>query len=372
MFRFWIIIILLVCVTILPIMAGVTVHVPEKLTFCEEEIPLELSDVRERLLTQLMIFSKKKVQMTLWWMRKDRFFPTIEKILKKRHLPEDLKYICVIESSLIQRARSSRNAYGLWQFMAPTARENGLNVSGNIDERLHLEKATDAAFDYLEKMKNEFGSWAIALAGYNAGHGRIKHEIYRQGTSNYYEIELPDETERYLFNAISTKLILENPELYGFDFSNIKPFPVMDYEEVLVKLDNFIPVKMLAYCADLPFRDFSRMNPWIKGVNLEKGTYKLHIPTDRKKQFNRRMKNYFKKLIGYSSLGNGLKVIVSTETAHMRMGPGMEYPSFRILIKGDKFRVKGRTGHRENGHYWYIFKLNDGSSGWIWGAEINR
>nr|HPQ42286.1 lytic transglycosylase domain-containing protein [bacterium] len=229
--------------------AEIMAPVPETVEFCGEPVPLDTSDVRERLQTQLMIFSNMDVQMSLWHMRKMRFFPVIERILSDRGFPDDLKYVCVIESSLITRARSPMNAYGPWQFLAGTARERGLVVDDDIDERLHLEKATHAALDYLQKLKDELGSWAAALAAYNAGPDRIKREVYRQGTSSYYELILPDETERYVFNAISVKLILENPEKYGFDFSTLTFFNDPDGESVTLNIDNFVPVKMLAWCS---------------------------------------------------------------------------------------------------------------------------
>lgn len=353
-------------------LAGVTVHIPETVTFCGQTVPLDYADTRERLTTQLMVFQNKKVQVSLWYMRKNRFFPTIERVLSERGLPDDLKYICVIESSLIPKARSSANAYGPWQFLAPTARAHGLSVAKGIDERLHLDKATHAAMDYLEEMQQEFGSWTTAMAGYNAGDGRVKREIYRQGTSNYFEMELPDETERYVFNAIAVKLIFEAPERYGFDFSILESLESPATESVTLKLTNFIPIKMLAYAANQTFREFILANPWIRGVNLKKGTYRIDVPVGQKTQFLKRVNDYFKKINGFKGLGNGLKVTVKSEKGNMRIGPGAEYPVFRTVKRGDKFRVKGRIATRDKGHYWYIFKLDDGSSGWIWGKEIGQ
>lgn len=348
------------------------VFIPDSVQFCGETVPLDQGDVRERLQTQLLVFSNSEVQMTLWHMRRNRFFPVIEKILKDRGLPDDLKYVCVIESALLMRARSASNAYGPWQFLAGTARERGLSIGEGIDERLHLEKATHAALDYLSMMKDEFGAWATAMAGYNAGPERIKREIYRQGTSNYYELVLPDETERYVFNAISVKLILENPEAYGFDFSSTPYFSDIKSESIALNLDNFVPVKMAAYCAGLSFREFSALNPWLNGVNIPRGDYVIHIPEGSEKMFRTRLERYFAQIRGFNAYARGLRVKVTADTGKMRIGPGENYPVFRTLDSGSNFRVSGRTGMKDRGKYWYIFKLDNGASGWIWGGELDR
>ncbi|MBN1296549.1 transglycosylase SLT domain-containing protein [bacterium] len=349
---------------------GIQPFVPETVSFCDEPVPLNISDVRERLITQLMIFAERNVQMTLWHMRKDRFFPVIERILMARGAPDDLKYVCVIESSLITRARSARNAFGPWQFLAATARETGLDVTDEIDERLHLEKATHAAVDYLEAMKVDFGSWTTALAGYNAGPERVKNEIYRQGTSSYYELVLPDETERYVFNALAVKLIFENPSVYGYDFSGLTAFSDIPCETIDITIDNFVPVKILAYSANMQFRDFNAVNPWINGVNLHRGRYSICVSPSGKARFLSRLDTYFRQLNGYIPFSSGMKKTVSAEHGSMRLGPGMEYPVFRTLRTNDEFRVSGRTGSKDRGHFWYIFKTSNGAAGWIWGGEV--
>jgi membrane-bound lytic murein transglycosylase D len=349
-----------------------SVLIPENLTFCDEPVPLTSSDVRERLETQLLILSNQKVQVTLWLKRKDQYLPYIETILKKRKLPVDLKYIPVIESALIMRARSSRNASGLWQFMLPTGRERDLIINDGIDERLHLEKATSAALDYLVYLRSTFGSWSLALAAYNLGQGRIKDEIYNQGTSNYYDMVLPEETERYVFSAIAAKLIFENAELYGFEPENIAAFQQNETREIQLHINNFVPVKMLAFCAGTSYRMFRNLNPWIIGVNLEKGNYTLKIPSESVDVFHRNVQAYFKQIEGYTEFDRPRRMTIKSKLGHMRVGPGMEYPAFRILSEGDTLRVAGRNGRHDSGHFWYIFKLANGASGWIWGGELTE
>ena len=371
MYRFCV---LMVCILLsgASALAGLTVHIPDQITFCGEIVPLDNPDVRDRLETQLLIFANQRVTFTLWFRRAQQFFPTIERVLEERKMPMDLKYVAVIESGLQTRARSSQNAVGPWQFLAPTGRERGLSVGDGIDERMHLEKATHAALDYFTHLRTEFGSWSLALAAYNAGQGRIREFIYRQGTSNYYEMILADETERYVFNAISAKLIMENPELYGFDPDILTPFHVHETTNIVVQLDNFVPVKMLAYCAGVNFRAFRQMNMWITGANLERGRHILAIPPDSATVFHDRLRTYFDQLSGFTAFPSSRRVTVKSREGNMRVGPGMEYPVFRTLPHNHVLRVSGRTGVRDNGHYWYIFRQSNDGTGWIWGGELNE
>ena len=349
-----------------------SVYIPEQIVFCEENVPLLEGDVLDRLETQLMILSNQKVQVTLWFKRKDLFFPHIESTLKERKLPQDLIYIPVIESALIMRARSSSHALGLWQFMMPTGKERGLVIRDGVDERLNFEKSTTAALDYLVYLRSTFASWSLALAAYNLGQGRIKNEIYNQGTSNYYEMILPDETERYVFNAISAKLIFENPEIYGFDPKSIRSYKQKNTREITFKTSNFIPVKMLAFCAGLNYREFRNLNPWITAVNLEKGSYFLRIPETSVADFQQKIDVYLSQIKGYMEFPRSKRMNVKSKQGYMRLGPGKEYPAFRVLSEGDSFLVAGRNGVLDSGHYWYIFKLSTGASGWIWGGEISE
>lgn len=346
-------------------------YIPDSIEFCGEKIPLEFGDVRERLETQLMVLANQRVQVTLWFQRKDRYFPGIEKVLETRKLPSDLKYVPVIESSLIIRARSRSNALGIWQFMEPTGKENGLHVADDIDERMHTEKSTQAALDYLSELRSEFGTWSLALAAYNVGPGRIREEIYNQGTSDYYSMVLPDETERYVFNAIAAKLIFENPEKYGYALAEIVPFKSPEFREIDVKLVNFVPVKILAFCAGTTYREFRSLNPWLIGVNLPKGSHKLKIPTTQATEFSKKLDGYFARLQGYQNFKTEKRVTVDEDQGTMRIGPGVEYPAFRYLALGSRLKVSGRTDRLDRGHYWYIFKQKNGASGWIWGGEIN-
>ncbi len=177
--------------------------VPDKVDICGDEIPLGREDVRERLGLEMMVVMGNPVQTALWLKRMPRAFPLIEAHIKEAGLPEDLKYVAVAESNLRADALSRAGASGPWQFMRNTGRHKGLSQSREEDQRRNWEKSTAAALDYLKELHDEFGSWPLALAAYNAGRGRIKQALKEQGVDDYFGLKLMAETERYLFRIIA-------------------------------------------------------------------------------------------------------------------------------------------------------------------------
>ena len=190
---------------------------PENISFCDEEVPLELLDVRERLDRELLVNTYWQSNMLLLIKRSYRFFPLIEKILKEEDVPQDFKYLAVIESGL-ENVRSPKGAKGIWQIMSGTAREYGLEVNKNVDERYNLELSTRAACKYLKKAKDKFGSWTLAAAAYNRGIMGISRNLSKQKVENYYDLLLGRETSRYIFRILAVKEIMENSNNYGFVF----------------------------------------------------------------------------------------------------------------------------------------------------------
>ena len=190
---------------------------PENINFCDEEVPLEFLDIRERLDRELLVNTYWQSNMLLLIKRSYRFFPLIEKILKEEDVPQDFKYLAVIESGL-ENVRSPKGAKGIWQIMSGTAREYGLEVNKNVDERYNLELSTRAACKYLKKAKNKFGSWTLAAAAYNRGIMGISRNLSRQKVENYYDLLLGRETSRYIFRILAVKEIMENANNYGFIF----------------------------------------------------------------------------------------------------------------------------------------------------------
>ena len=192
-------------------------NVPENLEFSGESMPLNNPDVLERMDRELLVNTYWQSNGLLMFKRANKYFPIIEPILAKNGIPDDFKYLAVIESGLTN-AVSPAKARGFWQIMKATGRENGLEINTNVDERYHLEKATEVACKYLLNAKEKFGSWTLAAASYNAGMSGISRRLNSQSITNYYDLLLGEETGRYIFRIVALKEILKNPSMYGFNF----------------------------------------------------------------------------------------------------------------------------------------------------------
>ena len=183
---------------------------PSAILLCGEKVPLERQDVWEMMDQAFVLSVYNQEQVILWIKRANRYFPHIEKRLRERNLPDDLKYVAVVESSLRTYAVSSAKATGPWQFMEKTAKRYGLRVDSAIDERLNFEKATESALNYLADLHRQFGNWGLAMAAYNCGEDRVAKSLEMQQAAGYYDLDLPQETERYIFRILSAKVILAN------------------------------------------------------------------------------------------------------------------------------------------------------------------
>ena len=189
---------------------------PDSLSLCNEQVPLDNVNAREMLEREFTIAVWDRAQVILWLKRAGRYFPHVEKRLKEASMPDDLKYIPIAESSLLTYVQSNSGARGPWQFMKATGRRNGLRKDRMVDDRLHFERSTEAALTYLKSLKEMFGSWTLAIAAYNCGEARIKKEINEQKVNDYYRLNLPLETERYVFRILAAKIVMQNPERYGY------------------------------------------------------------------------------------------------------------------------------------------------------------
>lgn len=192
-------------------------NIPKNLNFAGENIPLENPDVLERMDRELLVNTYWQSNGLLMFKRANKYFSIIEPILKKHNIPDDFKYLAVIESGL-QNVTSPAGAKGFWQIMKATGKENGLEINSNVDERYNLEKATEVACQYLLTAKKRFGSWTLAAASYNAGMAGVSRRLDSQGVKNYYDLLLGEETGRYIFRIIAIKEIFNNPKKYGFNF----------------------------------------------------------------------------------------------------------------------------------------------------------
>lgn len=252
---------------------------PDHITLFGEEVPLQMFDVRESLERELIVNSYLHSATLQNLKRATRFFPVIEPILKEKGLPDDFKYLCVIESNLTQ-AVSSAGAAGFWQIMKSTAVEYGLEVSTDVDERYHIEKATAAACRYLETSKEMFGSWTMAAAAYNMGKAGAQKQVARQRVTSYYDLHLNDETARYVYRIIALKLIMEQPGRYGFILQEGETYEPVPYETVNVST-RIASLTDFALEHGTSYKMLKLLNPWLRETYLEikKGKpYEIRIP----------------------------------------------------------------------------------------------
>ncbi|GAA3654036.1 lytic transglycosylase domain-containing protein [Flavivirga jejuensis] len=254
-------------------------QVPDNLNFSGEMMPLKNPDVLERMDRELLVNTYWQSNGLLMFKRAKKYFPIIEPILKKHGIPDDFKYLAVIESGLTN-AVSPAGARGFWQIMKATGRENGLEVNDNVDERYHLEKATEVACKYLLKSKKRLGSWTLAAAAYNAGNAGISRRLKEQNVSDYYDLLLVEETGRYIFRIVALKEILSNPDKYGFNFRDkdlYKSVPTYKVE-VDTAVTNF---SKFAQQFDINYKILKLHNPWLRESHLNnksKKMYTIDIP----------------------------------------------------------------------------------------------
>lgn len=255
--------------------------IPDYLEFAGEKVPLNKPDIYERIDKELLVNTYWQSNGLLLIKRAHKYFPIIEPILKKNGIPDDFKYLAVIESGL-QNITSPAGATGFWQIMSATAKENNLEVNANVDERYHLEKSTEVACDYLKKAKNRFGNWTLAAASYNAGMYGISKKLEEQLVDDYYDLLVSDETKRYVPRIVAVKEILSNPEKYGFIFD--KEDLYTEPEVKIIKVDSAI-TNIARFSKDLGinYMVLKLHNPWIRENNLNnasKKLYEIKIPKD--------------------------------------------------------------------------------------------
>ncbi len=259
---------------------GTTQFVPSKIDFATEEAPLQIADVKERFERELLINANLDASTMLIIKRSNRAFPIIEPILKKNNIPDDFKYLAVIESALTN-ATSSAGAKGYWQFMTATAKEKGLEVTEMVDERYDLEKSTQAACDYLTQAKAKFGNWTLAAASYNAGMSGIFKQMEQQQVGNYYDLLLNEETSRYVFRILALKAIMKNPESFGFEVNAKEMYENLPVK--ILKIDSTITdLSQFAKAQGINYKILKIHNPWLRDKKLSNPTkkqYNIQIPT---------------------------------------------------------------------------------------------
>jgi len=259
------------------------------LDFCGEPVPLEDPDVRERMEREVLGVLADPHQVILWIKRSRQYLTPIEETLRKHHLPDDLKYVAIAESALRPHAGSPKGAMGFWQFIESTGRKYGLRVDSEKDERRNLSTSTDAAIAYLRELRDMFGSWTLAVAAYNMGENGMRSDISQQNTRDYYRLYLPLETQRYVFRILTAKLILRNPEPYGFRLEPEDIYPPVASERIALETDREISLLTVAQAADTHVKLIKDLNPEIRGYRLMPGQHRLLVPKGATGQFHQRL-----------------------------------------------------------------------------------
>lgn len=254
---------------------------PEEASFAGEPVPLNYIDVRESLQRELTTFTYWHGSMTYIMQLAGRFQPVISQILEEEGIHPDFFYLCVAESSL-QPLFSPAGAAGYWQFLASTAKQYGLEVGSQVDERFNVEKSTRAACRYFKDAYEKFGTWTLAAASYNIGMKNISDRIEYQSLSNYYDMQLPIETARYVYRAIAFKIIMTNPRAYGFDLEKNDLFRPFACEKVIVnkKIKNWSD---FAAEHGTNFKMLKMCNEWIRSNHLDNRknkSYEVLVPVE--------------------------------------------------------------------------------------------
>ena len=248
---------------------------PDYMDFAGESVPLSDKEVHERIDREMLVNTYWQSNGLLLLKRANKYFPIIEPILARNGVPDDFKYLAVTESGL-QNVTSPAGAKGFWQFMKVTGREYKLEINKNIDERLHLEKATEAACQYLKSSKAKFGSWTLAAAAYNAGNKRISDNLAQQQTDNYYDLLLNEETSRYVPRIVAVKEILSHPKKYGFSFDQDDLYN--EYATYEISVDSVVTnFATFAKTHNMSYKELKKLNPWLRENHLNNKSRKEYL-----------------------------------------------------------------------------------------------
>ena len=253
--------------------------IPNNLSFAGEKVPLKNEDIKEKIDRELLVNTYWQSNALLWIKRTHKYFPIIEPILKEKGVPNDFKYLAVIESDL-RNVTSPAGAKGFWQILKGAGREFGLEINDNVDERYHLEKATIAACDYLIKAKERLGSWTLAAAAYHAGNYGIEKRLREQYVDSYYDVLAGENTERYVPRIVAAKEILSHPKKYGFifdeeDLYQLTPTYIVEVDTVITN------IALFAKKFNTNYKELKLHNPWLRENKLNNKTnrlYEIKIP----------------------------------------------------------------------------------------------
>ncbi len=252
---------------------------PDSVSFAGERMPLENFDTHESLDREILTSAYRHSSTILIIKRANRYLPVIEKILKENNIPDDFKYLAAAESEYSNMV-SPVGATGFWQIMQATGREEGMEINSVVDERYNLERSTQFACDYFQKSYEKFGSWTMAAASYNGGRWALLEQINIQNKTNYYDLLLAEETARFIFRAVAYKLVISDPQKYGFDINKTDLYPELNYYEV--KVDSAITdFSAFAGRFGTNYKLLKFLNPWLRKPYLTRKpgkVYTIKIP----------------------------------------------------------------------------------------------
>jgi len=255
--------------------------IPSEVDFCGEKMSIENFDVYQSLDYEILKIMYWHSEMILYLKRQKEVFNVVEPILAKNNVPDDFKYLMVAESGLVNVV-SPAKAEGYWQFLKNTAKEYGLEVNDEVDERYNLEKSTEAACLYLLDSYKQFGTWTLTAASYNVGRARIKKEINRQKMTSFYDLRLNPETARYLYRITAYKIIMTNPRDYGFNVREKDSYKLPKVKTI--KVDSEIPSLIdFAIRYGTNYKILKLLNPWLRSDKLTNSagkTYYIKVPVD--------------------------------------------------------------------------------------------
>ena len=255
--------------------------IPDTMTFAGEQVPLENYYVREGVDNELIINMYRQSSTLLYFKRANRYFPIIEPILKRNNIPEDFKYLCVIESGLTN-ATSPAKAQGFWQFIPSTGSKYGLTVNEEIDMRNDLVASTEAACKYLRSLYNRFHSWTAAAAAYNCGENGLSRRMETQGVSSYYDVRLNTETSRYVYRILAVKLIMQHPQQFGYNLRHCDLYAPIPTRSTTLSGQN-VDLYKFAKNNGTTYKMLRDLNPWIQTDNLKNKanrSYTVVLPTE--------------------------------------------------------------------------------------------
>lgn len=259
------------------------VNIPKDISFANESVPVQLIDVNEKLDRELLVNTYWQSNTLLYLKRAHKYFPIIEPILKAHGIPDDFKYLAVIESGLTPIVSPS-GATGFWQIMKATGKDFGLEINNEVDERYHIIKSTEVACEYLLQAYTKFGNWTLAAASYNMGMGGLNRQITKQQVDSYYDLRLNTETGRYIYRIIVAKEILSDPAKYGFRYRENQLWNYVQTEPLVIDT-TITDLAVFSKELGINYKILKEFNPWLRSNSLTLKTVKSYTLDIPKKEF---------------------------------------------------------------------------------------